>query len=59
MGLGNCVYKQFYVASKPVPFNDLNHYILNGQLKDTWNYIRDTTFLPTQNTINFTASLQF
>jgi len=59
MVLGNSVYKQFYVATKPSPYNDLNRYRMNGQLKDAWQYIHDTTFLPTQNTINFTASLQF
>ncbi len=59
MDIGKSVYKQFYVAIKPSPYNDLNRYIMNGQLKDAWEYIHDTTFLPTQNTINFTASLQF
>lgn len=59
MVLGNSVYKQFYVATKPVPYSDLNRYILNGQLKDAWQYIHDTSFIPIQNTINFTASLRF
>lgn len=59
MVLGNSVYKQFYMGIKPSPYNDLNRYRMNGQLKDAWQYIHDTTFLPTQNTINFTASLQF
>ena len=59
MVLGNSVLKKLYVASKPSPYSDLNRYILNGQLKDAWQYIHDTSFLPIQNTINFTANLRF
>jgi hypothetical protein len=59
MVLGNSVWKKLYVTSKPSPYNDLNRYMLNSQLSYAWQYIHDTSFLPIQNTINFTANLQF
>jgi hypothetical protein len=58
MILGNSVWKQFYVANKPVPYNDLNRYMSDINFVKFWSYIQDTSFQPIQNIINFTANLQ-